>query len=63
MKELLQELFMTTYEQTIKDNERDYKSILMIIGKLCAYLISKNIITEKEVKDIFDTEKLYEEEK
>ena len=57
MKDTLQELFMDTYKQTIKDNQKDFLKIINIISKLCVILASKNIINEEELKEILDMDK------
>ena len=57
MKDTLQELFMDTYKRTIKDNQEDFLKVINIISKLCAILISKNILNAEELKEILDTDK------
>lgn len=57
MKDTLQELFMDTYKQTVKDNQEDFLKIFNVISKLCVILVSKNILNEEELKEILDTDK------
>lgn len=57
MKDTLQELFMDTYKQTVKDNREDFLKIINVISKLCVILVSKNILNEEELKEILDTDK------
>lgn len=57
MKDTLQELFMDTYKQTVKDNQEDFLKIINVISKLCVILASKNILNEEELKEILDTDK------
>ena len=57
MKDTLQELFMDTYKQTVKDNQEDFLKIINVISKLCVILVSKNILNEEELKEILDTDK------
>ena len=57
MKDTLQELFIDIYKRTVKDNQEDFLKVINIISKLCAILISKNILNAEELKEIFDTDK------
>lgn len=57
MKDTLQELFMDTYKQTVKDNQEDFLKVINIISKLFVILISKNILNAEELKEILDTDK------
>ena len=57
MKDTLQELFMDTYKQTVKDNQEDFLKIINVISKLCVILVSKNILNEEELKEILDIDK------
>jgi len=57
MEDMLQKLIVGTYEQTVKDNKEDFLKIINVISKLCVILASKNIISEKELKEILDIDK------
>jgi len=57
MKDILQELLMDTYKQTVKDNQEDFIKIINTISKLCVILVSKNILNEEELKEILDIDK------
>lgn len=57
MKNELFELFNDTYKQTVKDNQEDFLKVINIISKLCAILISKNILNAEELNEILDIDK------
>lgn len=48
----LYDLFKITYQKTVKDNEEDFLKMYELLLRLCTYLITKNILTESDVKDI-----------
>lgn len=56
MKEVLLELLTDTYKKTIEDNQKDFETIMIIIGKLCSVLHLKGILTEEETKMIVNIE-------
>ena len=58
-KEIAQEL-INLYKRCVNDNKEDFIRIMTILNNLCAYLLCKNILTEKEIKNIFEIEKLEE---
>lgn len=55
--ELFLELLTDTYKRTIDDNQEDFETTMWVISKLCAYLLSKKILTEEEIKIIMQLEK------
>ena len=57
-KEVLLDLFNDTYKRTINDNQEDFKTIMMVIAKLCSTLCLKGILTEEEAHFILDIEDL-----
>lgn len=61
MTDLLKELLTSTYSQTVKDNEEDFKTILFVITKLVSTLVAKKIITEDEMNFILELETEEEE--
>lgn len=61
MTDLLKELLTSTYSQTVKDNEEDFKTILFVITKLASTLVAKKIITEDEMNFILELEAEEEE--
>lgn len=61
MTDLLKELLTSTYSQTVKDNEEDFKTILFVITKLVSTLVAKKIITEDEMNFILELEAEEEE--
>lgn len=61
MIDLLKELLTSTYSQTVKDNEEDFKTILFVITKLVSTLVAKKIITEDEMNFILELEAEEEE--
>lgn len=62
MTDLLKELLTSTYSQTVKDNEEDFKTVLFVITKLVSTLVAKKIITEDEMNFILELEAEEEEE-
>ena len=54
MTDLLKELLTSTYSQTVKDNEEDFKTVLFVITKLVSTLVAKKIITEDEMNFILE---------
>lgn len=61
MTDLLKELLTSTYSQTVKDNEEDFKTVLFVITKLVSTLVAKKIITEDEMNFILELETEEEE--
>lgn len=61
MTDLLKELLTSTYSQTVKDNEEDFKMVLFVITKLVSTLVAKKIITEDEMNFILELEAEEEE--
>lgn len=61
MTDLLKELLTSTYSQTVKDNEEDFKMILFVVTKLVSTLVAKKIITEDEMNFILELEAEEEE--
>lgn len=61
MTDLLKELLTSTYSQTVKDNEEDFKTILFVVTKLVSTLVAKKIITEDEMNFILELEAEEEE--
>ena len=61
MTDLLKELLTSTYSQTVKDNEEDFKTLLFVITKLVSTLVAKKIITEHEMNFILELEAEEEE--
>lgn len=61
MTDLLKELLTSTYKQTVKDNEEDFKTVLFVITKLISTLVAKKIITEDEMNFILELEAEEEE--
>lgn len=61
MTDLLKELLTSTYSQTVKDNEEDFKTVLFVITKLISTLVAKKIITEDEMNFILELEAEEEE--
>lgn len=61
MTDLLKELLTSTYSQTVKDNEEDFKTVLFVITKLVSTLVAKKIITENEMNFILELEAEEEE--
>lgn len=61
MTDLLKELLTSTYSQTVKDNEEDFKTVLFVITKLVSTLVAKKIITEDEMNFILELEAEEEE--
>ena len=57
-KDVLLDLFNDTYKRTINDNQEDFKTIMIVIAKLCSILKLKGILTEEETKIIVDIENL-----
>ena len=53
-KEDLLDLFSDTYKRTINDNQEDFKTIMIVIAKLCSVLKLKSILTEEEMELIVD---------
>lgn len=56
MTDLLKELLTSTYSQTVKDNEEDFKMVLFVVTKLVSTLVAKKIITEDEMNFILELE-------
>ena len=54
MKEVLLELLTDTYKKTTEDNQKDFETVMIVIGKLCSVLHLKGILTEEETKMIVD---------
>lgn len=54
MTDLLKELLTSTYSQTVKDNEEDFKTVLFVVTKLVSTLVAKKIITEDEMNFILE---------
>ncbi len=63
MTDLLKELLTSTYSQTVKDNEEDFKTVLFVITKLVSTLVAKKIITEDEMNFILELEAEEKEQK
>lgn len=61
MTDLLKELLTSTYSQTVKDNEEDFKIVLFVVTKLVSTLVAKKIITEDEMNFILELEAEEEE--
>lgn len=61
MTDLLKELLTSTYSQTVKDNEEDFKTVLFVITKLVSTLVAKKIIAEDEMNFILELEAEEEE--
>lgn len=61
MTDLLKELLTSTYSQTVKDNEEDFKTVLFVVTKLVSTLVAKKIITEDEMNFILELEAEEEE--
>lgn len=61
MTDLLKELLTSTYSQTVKDNEEDFKTVLFVVTKLVSTLVAKKIITEDEMNFILELETEEEE--
>lgn len=61
MTDLLKELLTSTYSQTVKDNEEDFKTVLFVVTKLVSTLVAKKIITEDEMNFILKLEAEEEE--
>lgn len=61
MTDLLKELLTSTYSQTVKDNEEDFKMVLFVVTKLVSTLVAKKIITEDEMNFILELEAEEEE--
>ena len=62
MTDLLKELLTSTYSQTVKDNEEDFKTVLFVVTKLVSTLVAKKIITEDEMNFILELEAEEEEQ-
>ena len=62
MTDLLKELLTSTYSQTVKDNEEDFKTVLCVVTKLVSTLVAKKIITEDEMNFILELEAEEEEQ-
>ena len=56
-KEIVDEL-VNLYKRSVEDNKEDFIRIMTTLNKLCAYLLCKSILTEEEIKTIFEIEKL-----
>lgn len=61
MTDLLKELLTSTYSQTVKDNEEDFKMVLFVVTKLVSTLVAKKTITEDEMNFILELEAEEEE--
>ena len=57
-KDVLLELFNDTYKRTIEDNQSDFKTIMVVIAKLCSVLQLKGVLKEEETKMIVDIENI-----
>lgn len=57
-KDVLLELFNDTYKRTVEDNQSVFKTIMIVIAKLCSVLQLKGILTEEETKMIVDIENI-----
>ena len=53
-KEVLLDLFNDTYKRTLEDNQKDFETIMIVIGKLCSVLHLKGILAEEEIEMIVD---------
>ena len=57
-KEDLLDLFNDAYKRTLNDNQEDFKTIMIIIAKLCSTLCLKGVLKEEEAKFILDIKDL-----
>lgn len=62
-KEILKELLIDVYSNTVKDNEEDFSTIYYIIWKMANLMLIKGWINEKEYKQILEIKNKEERDK
>ncbi len=62
-KEILKELLIDVYSNTVKDNEEDFSTIYYIVWKMANLMLIKGWITEEEYKQILEIKNKEERDK
>ena len=62
-KEILKELLIDVYSNTVKDNEEDFSTMYYIIWKMANLMLIKGWITEEEYKQILEIKNKEERDK
>ena len=63
MKEILKELLIDVYSNTVKDNEEDFSTMYYIVWKMANLMLIKGWITEEEYKQILEIKNKEERDK
>ena len=62
-KEILKELLIDVYANTVKDNEEDFSTIYYIIWKMANLMLIKGWINKEEYKQILEIKNKEERDK
>ena len=62
-KEILKELLIDVYSNTVKDNEEDFSTMYYIVWKMANLMLIKGWITEEEYKQILEIKNKEERDK
>ena len=62
-KEILKELLIDVYSNTVKDNEEDLSRMYYIVWKMANLMLIKGWITEEEYKQILEIKNKEERDK
>ena len=62
-KEILKELLIDVYSNTVKDNEEDFSTMSYIVWKMANLMLIKGWITEEEYKQILEIKNKEERDK
>ena len=62
-KEILKELLIDVYSNTVKDNEEDFLILYYIVWKMANLMLIKGWVTEEEYKQILEIKNKEERDK